>query len=242
MKYCYRLMTVLVVLNILIHLKGGLPEAAAQPVNFPDANLAAAVRFYLGPDAPDSLTQTALTRLTILIAYDAGIRNLTGLQAAINLQGLDLGVNQITDIRPLSGLTNLKQIGLSDNQISDIRPLSRLTKLTTLGLGVNQISDISPLSGLTNLQWLDISSNPITDISPLEHLSNLEHFYIKAEFDEKYPGVLRRIIPANTQIYFVYPTDPSVGVPIPREELKRKIVPRCGLGWAPQSPYGHRLE
>ena len=246
MKYDYKSIKILFLFIALIHAKGWLLEADAQTlVNFPDANLAAAVRFHLGLGSTDPITQTELTRLTGLFAKDAGIRDLTGLQAAINLQALDLGVNQISDIRPLSGLTNLRQISLSGNQISDIRALSELTKLTTLGIGVNQISDIRPLSRLTNLQWLDISSNPITDISLLGRLSNLEHFYIDAAFDEKNPGVLRRIIPANTQIYFVYPTNASVGVPVPREDLSREepqqktVFHRCGVGW---SPYGHRQQ
>ena len=40
--------------------------ASAQTVNFPDANLAAAVRSKLGLAADEDITQTALQELTIL--------------------------------------------------------------------------------------------------------------------------------------------------------------------------------
>ena len=286
MKYCYRLMTVLVVLNILIHLKGGLPEAAAQPVNFPDANLAAAVRGVLNLGATDPIMQTDLAGLNRLVAQEAGIRNLTGLDAAMglqvlglrdnqisdlrplsgltNLSWLDLGGNQISDLRPLAGLTNITTLGLAFNQISDIRPLSGLTNITTLGLAFNQISDIRPLSGLTNITWLGLGDNPITDLSPLSGLtnittlglefnqisdlrplgtlSNLEVLVVDRVLHENHPGVLVRIIPANTRIFFRIPNTLDIAE-VTREELKRKrVFQHCGLGWAPQSPYGHRLE
>ena len=181
-----------------MNLKGGLPEAEAQTVNFPDTNLAAAVRKALNLGANNPISRTDMARFTFLIVRRAGIRDLTGLEAAINL--------------------------------------------TALGLAGNQISDLSPLSSLTNLQWLDISFPPITDLTPLSTLSKLETFIIHSEFDEKNPGVLARIIPAHTQIYFVYPTNLGVPVSIARENLTRKTVPRCGLGWAPQSPYAHHLQ
>ena len=89
---------------------------------------------------------------------------------------------------------------------------------------------------------LILINNPIGDLSPLSALSKLEVFIIHSEFDEKNPGILARIIPANTQIYFVYPTNPGIGLPIAREGLTRKIAPRCGLGWASQSLYAHHLQ
>ena len=243
MKYTYKLIVLWVVLSVF-----WVSPASAQTVNFPDANLAAAVRDELGLGPTDPITQTDLEGLQTLFVYSiGGIRDLNGLQAANNLDHLDLGVNSISDLRPLSRLTNLLWLGLSNNQIRDISPLSRLTKLLWLGIGHNQISDLRPLSRLTNLLWLDITLNPITDISPLLNLPNLEQLYIDAAFDEKYPGVLRQTIPANTQIYFAYPENPGEPVLIEREKLSRppkrkRVVQRCGLGWSPQSQYGHRFK
>ena len=173
MKYCYTLCTVLAVLSILINLSGGLPEAAAQNVDFPDTNLAAAVRDALNLGATDPIPQTDLARLTLLSADNAGISNLTGLEQATSLTTLWLFSNQISDISALSGLTNLTSLNLGSNQIRDISALSGLTNLTSLYLQSNQISDISVLSGLTNLTLLNLGSNQISDISALSGLTNL---------------------------------------------------------------------
>ena len=92
-----------------------------------------------------------------------------------NLRLVDLSGNQISDLRPLSGLTKLTLLCIQCNQVSDLSPLSRMTNLTSLSLDDNQISDISPLSGLTNLTWLTLGKNQISDISPLSGLTNLRN-------------------------------------------------------------------
>ena len=173
MKYCYTLCAAVVVLSILLNLSGGLPEAVAQNVDFPDANLAAAVRDALDLGATDPIPQTDLAGLTYLTVFDAGISNLTGLEQATGLTTLWLGFNEISDISVLSGLTNLMDLALDGNEISDISALSGLTNLTSLGLSSNRISNISALSGLTNLTSLWLQRNRISDISALSGLTNL---------------------------------------------------------------------
>ncbi|MBO1059010.1 MAG: leucine-rich repeat domain-containing protein, partial [Dolichospermum sp. JUN01] len=84
-------------------------------------------------------------------------------QTLTKLTTLDLSVNQISDIKPLSNLTNLTSLSLWGNQISDIKPLSNLTNLTTLYLWINKISDIKPLSNLTKLTNLYLGENKISD-------------------------------------------------------------------------------
>ena len=117
--------------------------------------------------------------LTELSAPNADITDLTGLEAAVNLQRLYLGheyvsaegrfinSNTIFDLTPLSGLTQLTLLDLDGNAISDISALSGLTNLVVLRLGGNVITDISALSGLTNLVVLRLWDNNISDISPL---------------------------------------------------------------------------
>jgi CHAT domain-containing protein/Leucine-rich repeat (LRR) protein/Tfp pilus assembly protein PilF len=98
----------------------------------------------------------------------------------INLTGLELRNDKISDLRPLSNLTNLTALLLENNQISDLRPLSTLTNLDILGLKHNQISDIKPLSTLTNLTWLLLENNQISDLRPLSTLTKLEKLDLKA--------------------------------------------------------------
>ncbi|NET61541.1 MAG: leucine-rich repeat domain-containing protein [Symploca sp. SIO2E6] len=88
-------------------------------------------------------------------------------QVLSNLQILDLGRTQISDISPLSGLTQLQVLRLSETQVKDVSHLSGLTQLQVLRLSATQIRDFSPLSRLTQLQQLDLSRTQVTDISPL---------------------------------------------------------------------------
>ena len=48
--------------------------------------------------------------------------------------------NQISDLKPLAGLTNLTDLLLGDNQISDLKPLASLNKLNRLLLKDNQMA------------------------------------------------------------------------------------------------------
>lgn len=163
----------MVVLSILINVSGGLPEAAAQNVDFPDSNLAAVVRGALGLGATDPIPQTALAGLTQLEADNAGITDLTGLEQATGLTTLYLRTNQIVDVSPLSGLTNLVFLDLGENRIVDVSPLSGLTNLTWLQIDGNQIRDIRTLAGLTNLRTLHLRHNRINNLSPLSGLTTL---------------------------------------------------------------------
>jgi len=148
--------------------------AQSDVIKFVDPNLEQVVRNTLGIPKRQPITRADMKRLTSLDAEFKDIRNLSGLEYAINLQWLNLWGNEIKDISPLSNLSNLWLLWLSYNQISDISPLANLTNLQWLELYRNQISDISPLANLTNLWYLDLSNNQISDISPLANLTNLQ--------------------------------------------------------------------
>ena len=111
----------------------------------------------------------------------------------VNLTGLNLAGNDLTDLSPLAPLTNLKSLRLGgfsetdtygDNiHLSDLSPLSDLTNLERLYLSrQSAISDLSPLQNLTNLKKLEMAGQrynyrgdgPITDLGPLAGLTKLE--------------------------------------------------------------------
>ena len=138
----------------------------------PDPALRKVVSEQLGVE---NFTQDDMLHLHNLIAIRRNIVELKGLEHAKNLGFLDLGGNQISDLRPLAGLTHLEVLRLGGNQIEDISPLSELINLKELHLNGNQIEDISPLSELINLEELNIIWNRITDLSPLNGLMRLEN-------------------------------------------------------------------
>ena len=102
------------------------------------------------------ITDVELEKLTDLNLDNSNITNLTGIEAAKNLQNLSLNHNSISNLSPLSGLTSLKTLSLKENKITDISPLTRLTSLTSLNLEdqqpsikPNDKSFTSPLKDLT---------------------------------------------------------------------------------------------
>ena len=159
---------------------GGNDGGSGTNVTIPDANLRAVIEDNLGKTSGVPITRAEMASLTRLDAPGKNIRDLTGLEFAINLTRLSLDENQISDVSLLSGMNNLKSLQLGYNIISDVSPLSNLNSLETLTLSANLISDISALSNLTNLKWLWFSDNQISDMSPLSDLNNLEHLNLSA--------------------------------------------------------------
>ena len=95
----------------------GLQLADDLEVVFPDKHLETAVRGELKkPGGP--VTRGDLKRLGELAANCKGIENLSGLEAAVNLNRLDLSDNDISDITPLAPLTNLERLDLRHNPLS----------------------------------------------------------------------------------------------------------------------------
>ena len=150
------------------------PAVDNTPVNIPDAALRTALLAALGKSAGDTITRSDMAGITSFRAVGSGIADLTGLEFATSLTGLDLTNNQISDISALSGLTSLISLTLDQNSISNVSALSRLTSLITLTLEYNSISDISALSRLTSLERLFLSYNQISNISALSGLTSLE--------------------------------------------------------------------
>ena len=164
MKRFYLLFLILTVFLNCSHVK---------PELMPDQNLAAAVRAELGLDPNEPIFEKHLRELKRLFAMHSGIKDLTGLEKATNLQMLYLDGNKIANITPLARLTQLKALGLKHNHIRDIAPLTKLTELNSLDLTNTGIDNIIPLAGLTQLMQLELSRNEISDITPLTKLTKL---------------------------------------------------------------------
>ena len=157
------------------------PPITVEPnnsVDIPDPNLRAEIERELGRTSIAPITAADMKSLATLDADRAGISNLTGLEAAINLTELRLDANDISDISALLGLTKLTLLRLGNNPISDISVLSGLTNLTRLSLSHNSLADISVLSRLTNLTHLSLLDTGISDISVLSGLINLTHLWL----------------------------------------------------------------
>lgn len=151
----------------------------SESVSIPDKNLAAAIREKLGLALDDSITNQNMLRLSKLVVFNRQIKNLEGLERAINLQELNLLGNQIADVTPISQLPHLTVLSIGFNKIQDITPLKSLKYLRSLSLGTNSISDIKVLSSFKSLTNFGIGKNPVSDISPVWELTQLTYLSVR---------------------------------------------------------------
>ncbi len=147
-------------------------------VHIPDANLRSAIEETLGRAASDVITGEDIATLTTLRASNRDIRDLTGIEAAVNLENLWISGNPITDLSPLAALKNLSGLAAWDMAIEDFSPLAELTNLKWLELFNTPISDISPLAPLTNLERLSLYGTGTEILAPLAGLTSLKRLQI----------------------------------------------------------------
>ena len=130
----------------------------------PDPALASAIGWH-------KLTQEDMRRLTTLTLYQKEIRDLTGLEYAVNLTELSLINLRISDVSPLSGLKNLTKLYIRGNPLSNVS-LSDMPNLTHLDLRGNVLSEVF-LSDMPNLTRLELRDNPLSNVSLSGMLLNL---------------------------------------------------------------------
>ena len=100
------------------------------------------------------------------------------LRYCTRLQALDLGHNNLTDLRFLENLTELRVLILAVNRISDISPLKNLTRLEYAELFKNKITDITPLENMSRMLDLNLCFNYIKDYAVLEKLTTLQRLWL----------------------------------------------------------------
>ncbi len=143
------------------------PSAATAASPFPDKNLDTAIRGVLQYDTKSELTDEKLLNVYVLEAPGKEIKDLTGLEKCKNLALLNLAKNQVSDLKPLAGLTNLQGRSTSPRTRSPTwHPLAALTKLQYLELSGQQGSfrDLKPLAAFDiPLGRLYLAGNDISD-------------------------------------------------------------------------------
>ena len=170
------------VLSVLNTPDSVLPPTEARPERIPgtgvyiaDPNLRAVIAEAFGKESADTvpITLEEMAILTTLRASNRDIKDLTGIEHAINLEELWISSNPISDLSPLAGLKNLIGLAAWDMDIEDFSPLAELTKLKWLELFNTPISDISPLAHLTSLKRMSLYGTGTEDLSPLAGLTSL---------------------------------------------------------------------
>ena len=146
---------------------------AGAAVEFPDPSLRAAVEAGLSKAEGDPIAPSEMEIFSCLTAPGASIRNLTGIESAINLTGVDLLSNNISDISPVVGLTGLRWIDLSNNNVSDISPL-----VANTGLGDGDL--------------VYVAGNPLSYLSIYTHIPTLQSRGVRVSSDNQaHPALLK---------------------------------------------------
>ena len=98
-------------------------------VVFPDSNLEAAIRNLIHRSTGDIHRSDLLNTEHRLDATNRNIINMSGIQYCVSLDELWMGLNQVSDLGPISNLANLREIQFYNNNISDISAISGLVNL-----------------------------------------------------------------------------------------------------------------
>lgn len=99
---------------------------------------------------------------------------------------LDLGHNDITDLKWITELKNLQVLILAENRrLKDITPLGTLSKLKYLELFLTGVEDISPLANLSGLLDVNLCYAHISDITPLLSCKKLERIWLGEKVAER---------------------------------------------------------
>lgn len=136
------------------------PPQPPATVSIPDAGLKAAINKTLGSSRPSTqeITADELSQITRLsIDSTTKVKNLAGLEKAVNLQELNIDNHEVTSLAPLSSLTKLTKLTATNNKITSIEPLKNLTNINTLLLSGNAITSTAPLADMTHLAQVSLS-------------------------------------------------------------------------------------
>ena len=133
---------------VAVNLLKTLIAKMTTTVTIPDTNLRTAIEAALGKAANAPITVGEMKTIFTLEATDSSISDLTGLEHAASLTGLDLANNSISDISPLENLQYLESLDLANNSISDFSALGQLINLRELRLENNPIGSTFPLCRL----------------------------------------------------------------------------------------------
>lgn len=141
-------------------------------VNFPDANLEAAIRENIHKPT-GQLMRSDMTGYFFLEANSRSIADLTGIGQCEKLQVAFLSGNAISDLSPLSTLPELFALQVNGNNITDVATIAGMDQMTILFVDVNPLASIEPISQMQGLHILSMRQCGITDLAAIVANANI---------------------------------------------------------------------
>ncbi|KEZ52174.1 leucine-rich repeat domain-containing protein [Metabacillus indicus] len=171
---------------------------AGEKIVFTDKNLEEAIKDHFGFNR--DIVASDMEHLTELDLSDKEIKDLTGLEFAVNLHTLMVSFNKIKSIKPIEKLVSLHTLSLDGNPVSNFNPLKKLSKLTFLDLSYTGIKDLSVLSGQSDLQRLLVAGNGLKSLKDMPKMDRLltlvaaENKFSSLESLQKYENLAHLIL------------------------------------------------
>lgn len=116
------------------------------------------------------VTKDFIKTLTEIDLSGNNIKDISGIEFAVNATYINLNKNNIHDASYLSKLNNLENLELNENKIEDISFIKKLKKLRRLGLESNNIKSIPTLSN-PELRTVNLDNNRISNLSEFNNPS-----------------------------------------------------------------------
>ena len=173
------ILALIVILGLSIAILAASDLANAAIINIPDPNFKSYLIDNFDTDGDGEISQTEAAVSSGIktpgqYATTTGkIKDLSGIEAFVNITSLNCGFEELTSLPNLSSLTKLQRLTCNFNQLASLPNLSALTKLQTLYCGNNQLTNLPDLSALTNLTQLHCIENQLTTLPDLSSLTNL---------------------------------------------------------------------
>ncbi len=120
-----------------------------------------------------------LTNLEVLSIEYNPIQKMDGIEQLKKLRYLNVtncGIR--TGFASLATLSKLTNLNVAGNNISNLKPFSGIKSLTYLNLTDNKIKNLEGIENLENLEELYMTGNNIQDITPLMKLKKLKSVYM----------------------------------------------------------------
>lgn len=151
-------------------------DGQAEIVEIADDELRTIIMETLNVSNMNEITVEKMAGIEELNLTNSIVANLSGIEAATNLEILLARNVDIEDLSPLSELSKLKEIDLRDANMDsekDLSFLSGLTSLEKIDFQNTAVDDISVLSGKNTLTHINLRQTNVVDISALEGMVQL---------------------------------------------------------------------
>ncbi|MEO1419010.1 MAG: leucine-rich repeat domain-containing protein [Bacteroidota bacterium] len=145
-----------------------------------------------GCKVPNFHALTPFIQLEQLVADDAGIEKLEGIEELTQLRSLSIKRNQVIDLKPLASLPSLEILYLQQCPVIDLTPLAKCSSLRKLACDSTQVTDLSPLQDLSQMTWASFEGCELDKVqvkSWLDQKTDLTLLYRSSLLDSWWKGL-----------------------------------------------------